>query len=168
MNEACSLSQKHTNLSSSTPLTTSHHAIMKLFVTKAVCLLMLALAVTTTQAVNDGEKIIFNCRVMIHLCYDYVVYVSPPFCFDTSPLTSFYTLLDFLSVKSVPAQSCRDDCYAAFKTCCSATPTSPFGNCNIDQTIHDKCVKALNGCYAKFPKTTDFDVDIEGAVVDEA
>ena len=74
---------EHTNLSY---LTTSHHAIMKLstsIVTKAVaCLLMLALAVTT-QVVNGEKIIIVNCRVIIHLCYDYVSIAS--FLFDTHP-----------------------------------------------------------------------------------
>ena len=55
-------------------------------VTKAVAcsLLMLALAATTTHVVNGEEKIIIvNCRVIIHLCYDYVSITS--FLFDTHP-----------------------------------------------------------------------------------
>jgi hypothetical protein len=47
-------------------------------VTKAVAcsLLMLALAVTTTQAVNSENIIIVNRQVIIHLCYDYVSIAS--------------------------------------------------------------------------------------------
>ena len=48
-------------------------------VTKAVVasLLMLALAVTTTQVVNGEKMIIVNCRVIIHLIAS--------FLFDTRP-----------------------------------------------------------------------------------
>ena len=48
-----------------------------------VCSLLMLALVTTTHVVN-GEKITFvNCRVIIHLCYDYVSIAS--FLFDTHP-----------------------------------------------------------------------------------
>jgi hypothetical protein len=37
-----------------------------------------------------------------------------------------------------------------------------------NETLQNKCWKEYEACWDKCPKTTDFDVDIEGAVVDEA
>ena len=57
--------------------------------------------------------------------------------------------------------SCYGNCDKARITCCGS-------KCINDQTLYAECWKEFGGCYAKCPTTTDFDVDIEGAVVDEA
>jgi hypothetical protein len=131
--------------------------------TKAVAcsLLMLALAVTMTHVVNGEKIIIVNCRVMIHLCV-MIMYSSPPFCLIHSTLTSFYTLLVFFCL-NVPAQSCVTNCHKAVEICCS-----PRGIKCRDQATNNKCKNEMYACAAKCKATTDFDVDIEGAVVDEA
>jgi hypothetical protein len=61
----------------------------------------------------------------------------------------------------------------AAKTCCGVTnrdaPDS-MGKCTKDQTLEAKCTKQLEDCLTKWCGATvdSFDVDIDGAVVDEA
>jgi hypothetical protein len=61
---------------------------------------------------------------------------------------------------------CYDDCINAMTTCCG----SGWVKCNKDQTVYKTCNKEQEGCLASCDATTDnsFDVDIDGAVVDEA
>jgi len=66
-----------------------------------------------------------------------------------------------------------DYCEKALYTCCSGS--FPFEKCyNRDEDLDAKCKNTLNACKgkcdadAKAKATTDFDVDIEGAFVEEA
>jgi hypothetical protein len=124
--------------------------------------------------------------------YDYVSITS--FLFDFVTLTSFYTLLVFFHLKTIPAQDCYDNCMIAAETCCGATDDKPSGKCIEGETLNDKCKKEYYDCNDKCDATTDdssdtppaddssdtppaddedtttkfttdFDVDIEGAVV---
>ena len=75
-----------------------------------------------------------------------------------------------------PAQDeCFDNCLPAFVDCCDGSfDDGTLGKCDVDEKfdydLYFKCLGEMNDCLGKCPTkvTTDFDVDIEGAFVEEA
>jgi len=72
---------------------------------------------------------------------------------------------------------CLEDCSKAFYTCCGGSfEDQTYGNCNEDYGLYINCDRAdINCCYAcpadakaSTKVTTDFDVEIEGPIVDKA
>ena len=76
-----------------------------------------------------------------------------------------------------PPPPTTKDCNNVYYTCCGTTSTSPLGKCDEDETLNKTCINEYFIC--KFTPslsrddeatkaTTDFDIDIDGAVVDKA
>ena len=102
------------------------------------------------------------------------------FLFDDAAcsLLTFYTFR-LLPCLNHPAQDCITDCNKELDTCCSIVKTDDIynvGNCTEDQDLHEKCFNAFVDCKdkcgadakASTKVTTDFDVEIEGPIVEEA
>ena len=55
-------------------------------------------------------------------------------------------------------------------TCCSGSyDTKDYGNCATNEDLDGTCFDKWDACVGKCPNVnTDFDVDIEGAFVEEA
>ena len=144
-------------------------------VTKAAaCLLMLALA-ATTQVVN-GEKIIVRYRVMIHLCHDYDhVSMASFFVWWCVVFLTLCFVFIFFFNRPAHIEQCYENCEKAKRTCCGVTgdhnPCDDVGNDALDFECWQAlmtCKRKCHGAEASTKVTADFDVDIEGAVVDEA
>ena len=87
---------------------------------------------------------------------------------------TFYTFR-LLPCLNHPA-NCKIDCLKAWYTCCSGSyDERKKGNCK-DADLYAKCLNEENVCYGKCGAdskastkvTTDFDVEIEGPIVEEA